>query len=112
MIRITEITFDEWEKLNFKIGEVVEAKDHPHADKLYVLGVDIGEENLRTIVASIKEHYEKADLVGKKIVVFTNLKPVKFRGVESCGMLLAAEDDGKCVLLTPEEDIKNGYKVR
>jgi len=108
---MAEITFDEWEKFDFRIGEILEVEDHPNADKLYVIKVDVGEEEPRTIVAGIKKHYEKDDLIGRKIVVFMNLKPAELRGVESQGMLLAASENGNVVILGPEEDIANGSKV-
>lgn len=84
--------------LKLKVAKVVKVEDHPKADKLYVLEIDLGKEK-RTIVAGVKKYYEPEALVGKKIVVCVNLEPAKIRGVESNGMLLAA-DDGKhvCVL--------------
>ena len=105
-----EIEFNEWQKMNFKVADVLEVEDHPNADKLYVLKIKIGEE-VRTIVAGIRAHYDKEELIGKKIIVFTNLKPAILRGVKSEGMLLAASDDDKVVLLTPEKDIDSGAKI-
>ncbi|MBI2109748.1 methionine--tRNA ligase subunit beta [Candidatus Woesearchaeota archaeon] len=106
-----EIEFNDWEKLDFRIGEIKSAEDHPTADKLYVLNVDLGNKEV-TLVAGIRTHYKKDDLIGKKIVVFTNLKPAVLRGVKSEGMLLAAEKDGKVILLTVDKDIDNGAKIR
>ncbi len=107
-----EIEFNEWQKMDFRVAEVLDVQDHPDADKLYVLKVKIGEEE-RTIVAGIRNYYSKKDLIGKKIVVFTNLKPVILRGVKSEGMLLAASDKNKekVVFLTPEKDIDSGAKI-
>lgn len=106
------VKFDEFQKLDLQVGKILEVNDHPNADKLYVLKVDFGSEQIQ-IVAGLKEHYEKSDMEGKKIVVIRNLEPVKLRGVESNGMLLAAEDDsGAVVLITPEKDINLGAKVR
>lgn len=104
------VKFDEWNKLDLKIAEVLEAEDHPNADKLYVLKIKIGDEN-RTIVAGIKRHYSKEDLKGKKIVVFTNLEPAILRGVKSEGMLLAAEEGDNVVLVVPDKEIDSGAKI-
>jgi methionyl-tRNA synthetase len=85
---------------NLKIGKILEAEDHPEADKLMVLQVDLGAEK-RQIVAGVRGHYAHDELVGRNIVVVTNLKYAKLRGKESQGMLLAASDpsDKKIVLL-------------
>ncbi len=85
-------------RLNLKVAKILDAKPHPNADKLYVLEIDLGAEK-RTLVAGIREHYPADELVGKNIVVLTNLKPAKIRNVESRGMLLAAEKDGKLAVL-------------
>jgi len=81
--------------LNLKVAEILEVIPHPEADKLYVLQINLGTEK-RQLVAGIRQYYSEEELVGKKIVVVTNLKPAKLRGIESQGMLLAA-DDGKAV---------------
>jgi methionyl-tRNA synthetase len=90
---------DEEEKkifpLNLKVAKVVSVEDHPNADKLYVLQIDLGSEK-RQLVAGLKDHYKKDELLNKKIIVITNLKYAKLRGIESQGMLLAG-DDGKNV---------------
>jgi methionine--tRNA ligase beta chain len=104
------IEFNEWQKFDFRIAEILEVEDHPNADKLYVLKIKIGEEE-KTIVAGIRKSYSKEELIGKKIVVFNNLKPTVLRGVKSEGMLLAASDKEKIVLLTPEKDIESGSKI-
>ncbi|MCK5562131.1 MAG: methionine--tRNA ligase [Thermoplasmata archaeon] len=108
------ISFDEFMKMEMKIGEVKSVEDHPDADKLYVMKVDFGEgDEDRQIVAGLKGYYEKDNIVGKKIVVVTNLQPAKLRGVESFGMLLAAEDkSGTLALLTPDRDIDKGAEVK
>ena len=109
-----DISFDQWKKLDLRVGEILEVEDHPQADRLYVLKVDVGGEE-RTLVAGLREHYEKDELLGKKVIVFTNLKPVDLRGVTSQGMVLAAVEEGDeetVVLLTPEEDIASGAKIR
>ena len=105
-----KIKFEEWEKFDFRIAEIVEAKEHPDADKLLVLKVKIGNEK-RQLVAGIKGQYELEELEGKKVVVFTNLEPVELRGVKSDGMVLAAVDNDKVSLLIPENDVESGSKI-
>jgi methionine--tRNA ligase beta chain len=105
-----EIEFKDWQNLDLRVAEILEVEDHPDADKLYVLKIKLGEEE-RTIVAGVKQSYSKEELTGKKIIVFTNLKPAVLRGVRSEGMLLAASDGDKVVLLTPEKDIDSGSKI-
>ncbi len=109
-----DISFEQWKKLDLRVGEITEVEDHPSADRLYVLKVNIGDEE-RTLVAGLKEHYEKDELIGKKIIVFMNLKPAELRGIKSEGMILAAVEEGdeeKVVLLSPEEEIANGARIR
>lgn len=106
-----EITLDEFDKIKLKTAEVISCEDHPKADRLYVLKLKLDEEE-RQVVSGIKEFYQPEDLVGKKVVVITNLKPVKLRGVKSQGMVLAAEDkDGKLSLVSTLEDIKSGATI-
>ncbi len=84
-----EITFDDFMKLDLRVATIVEAEPHPNADRLLKLQVDLGEEK-RQICAGIKEFYDPENLIGKQIVVVTNLAPRKIRGEISNGMLLAA----------------------
>ena len=79
--------------------------------KLIRLEVDIGDE-VRQIVAGIADSYREEELVGKSVVVLTNIKPAKLMGVESNGMILAADVEGKAVLLTPEKEVEAGVKIR
>lgn len=95
--------------LDLRIAKVISVKDHPDADKLYVLEIDIGSEK-RIIVAGLKKHYSKEDLVQKKIVIVANLKPAKLRGILSHGMLLAG-DDGNDVGVLYAEKSAPGDKV-
>ena len=104
------IDFSDFEKINLKVGLIKSAEDHPKADKLLVFEVQVGNE-LRTIVSGIKEWYKKEDLIGKKVVVLTNLPPKKLRGIESQGMILAAEKDGDLSLLSVLEDIEDGAEI-
>lgn len=107
-----EIEFEQWANMDLRVAEIIDVEDHPNADKLYILRVLIGEEE-RTIVAGIRKYYSRDELIGKKIIVFANLKPAVLRGVESQGMLLAASDSNKenVVLLTVDSDIESGAKV-
>jgi methionyl-tRNA synthetase len=106
------IKYDDFAKLDLRIGRVVEATNHPNADRLLVLKVDLGTEQ-RQLVAGIRGHYEPEQLVGKLIVVLRNLEPRAMRGVESQGMLLAAstEDRSSVIVLTPMAEIAPGSKV-
>ena len=104
--------FDDFRRLELRIGTVVEVNDHPEAEKLYVLKVDLGEEEPRTIVTNIKSFYPYDKMMGRKLLVVSNLKPANFRGVKSFGMLMAAEDlemgGDKLLLLDPSVDVPNG----
>ncbi len=105
------ITIDDFDKCKFKVAEIIKCEDHPKADKLLVITVKMGEE-VRQVVSGIKKWYNAEDLVGKKVIVIVNLKPVKLRGVESNGMILAAEDDeGNLSLLSTLSDVKDGAIV-
>jgi methionyl-tRNA synthetase len=105
------ISFSDFAKLELCIGKIIEVDDHPNADKLFVLKVDVGNE-IRTLVAGIKQNYSKEELMGKYVVVLVNLEPKKLRGIESEGMLLAADDGKEVSLLTIDKEIKIGAKVR
>ena len=106
------ISFDEFVKVKMCVGKVVEAIEHPNADRLLVIKVDIGSEQ-RQIIAGIKGHYEPEALIGKNLIVVTNLAPRMMRGEESQGMLLAASssDHEKVILLTTDADIAPGSSV-
>lgn len=104
------ISYEDFSRLEMKVGTVVDVKDHPDADKLYVLTVDICSET-RQVVAGMKEYYTPDEIKGKQIVVIINLEPAMIRGVESQDMLLAAEKDGIAVLLGADKKIGNGAKV-
>ncbi len=104
------ISIEDFRKVELKIATVKAAEPHPNADRLMVLQVDLGSEQ-RQICAGIREHYAPEDLVGKQIVVVANLETAKLRGMESQGMLLAASDDGRVIVLTPEKSVMPGSKV-
>ena len=104
--------FDDFRRIELRIGTVVEVNDHPEAEKLYVLKVDLGEEEPRTIVTNIKSFYPNDKMMGRKLLVVSNLKSANFRGVKSFGMLMAAEDlemgGNSLLLLDPSVDVPNG----
>ncbi|HKM13605.1 MAG TPA: methionine--tRNA ligase [Candidatus Methanomethylophilaceae archaeon] len=106
--------FVDFRKLDLKAGTIVNVQDHPDADKLYLMNVDVGEELPRQIVAGLKAFYSKDDLIDRKVIVVTNLKPAKLRGILSSGMLLAADDEDlggtTVLLLTPSVEVPNGTK--
>lgn len=106
-----DITFDYFQKMDLRVAGIKACEEIKGADKLYKLTIDIGEE--RTIVAGIKPFYTREALVGKKIVVVTNLEPRTIKGVTSHGMLLAAsnEDTTSIVLITPDSDILDGSRI-
>lgn len=107
-----KISFDDWKKLDLRVGKIKSVKDHPNADKLYVLIIDLGkgEHNIQ-IVSGLREHYKEDDLLGKEIIAICNLEHVVIRGVESQGMLLAAAFKNRVVLVMPDKEIVVGAKV-
>jgi len=106
------IQFDDFMKIKLRVGKVIEAADHPDADKLLVLKVDLGDEH-RQICAGLKGYYTPDDLLGRNLVLVANLAPRTMRGVESQGMLLAATSPDKesIVVISPERDIAPGSMV-
>ena len=105
------ITIEDFQKLDLRTAKILSVEDHPNADKLFVLKISFGDEE-KQLVAGIKGQYSKEDLIGKTIIVIKNLEPAELRGVKSEGMLLAAEDNEKIVLLTTEKEIKENSKIR
>lgn len=105
--------FAAFRRLDIRVGEVIDAKDHPDAEKLFVLKVDVGEE--RQIVAGLKAYYTKEQIKGRKVLVVYNLKPAKLRGERSEGMLLAADDEdaggSEVLLLKPSTEVPNGTRM-
>ncbi len=108
-----EISYEDFEKLDLRVAEIIEVEEIAGADKLYKLTLDVGELGERTICAGIKNYYSADDLKGKKIILLANLAPRKLKGIESQGMLLAAstENHEEVVLLVPESDIEVGSRV-
>ena len=110
---ISEITIDDFAKIQLKVGKVVECQKVEKADKLLCSKIDLGEGAPRTIVSGIAKYYTPEEMVGKQVIVVTNLKPVKLRGIESRGMVLCASDEnGNLALVTPEKEIGAGSEVR
>lgn len=105
-----EIAFEDFTKIDLVVGKILEASEHPNADKLLVFKVDIGTET-RTIVSGIKKWYKAEELVGKNVIVVKNLAPRKMRGIESQGMLLAADFEDDLTMLSTLSDIKPGSVV-
>ena len=106
-----EASIEDFQKLDMRIATIKSVEDHPKADKLFILKLQVGEEE-RQVVAGIKAFYKKEELIGKQIAFVYNLKPVMLRGVESQGMILAADDGKSVAFLTPEKKISDGSKVR
>jgi len=105
------VTIDDFKKLELKVAKIKEVEDHPHADKLYIIIIDLGDKT-KQIVAGLKGSYPKEDLVGKQVVVVDNLEPALLRGIESQAMLLAASDDKGICIITPERQVQLGSKVK
>ncbi|MGA1821232.1 MAG: methionine--tRNA ligase [Thermoplasmatota archaeon] len=105
------VTFDRFMELDLRVGRILEVSEHPDADRLYVIKVELGENEPRQLVAGLKKYYDPRDMVDKKIIVVTNLKPAMMRGVESRGMLLAAENGDVVSLLTVDRDIPPGSRI-
>ncbi len=108
---VERISYDYFSKLQIRIAEILAAERVEGANKLLKLQVSLGDEQ-RQIVAGIAQYYEPESLVGRKIVLLANLEPAKIRGVESNGMLLAADVDGRAIILQPDSDVPAGSKVR
>lgn len=104
-------SIDDFKKIELKIAQIKDVQDHPNADRLYVLTIDVGDKT-KQIVAGIKRSYAKEDLVGKQVVVVDNLDPAMLRGVESQGMLLAASDEEGVCILSPLRPVKLGSIVK
>jgi len=109
--KVSEVTFKDFQKLDIRIGKILDCEKIPGAKKLLKVSLDIGTETRET-VAGMAEFFSPEELVGKTVVVLVNLEPKKLMGVESQGMILSADLDGKPFLLTVESDVPPGTKVR
>lgn len=104
------IKFEDWTKLEIRIGKVVEAEKVENADKLLKLIIDFGDEK-KQVLTAMAEYFEPDHFLNKQIPVLVNLEPRTIRGLESQGMILAGDVNGKPVLMHPEEEVPNGSKV-
>lgn len=107
-----EIEYNDFKKLEMRVGKIIEVERVPNTDKLYRLQVNIGNKKIQ-IVTSLVPYYNEKELQDQKIIVLVNLKPIKFHGELSEGMLLCAEkdDESECVVLTVEKDIEVGTSI-
>lgn len=106
-----EITFEDFGKMQFQVGEILECEEVPKSKKLLCSKVRVGSE-VKQIVSGIKAHYKPEEMIGKKVMVLVNLKPAKLAGVLSEGMLLCAEDaEGRLALMTPEKEMPAGAEI-
>ena len=105
------VTIEEFKKLELKIAEIKDVQDHPDADRLYVITIDVGDVR-KQIVAGIKNSYSKESLIGRQVVVVNNLEPAMLRGVESQAMLLAAQDAEGICIISPERKTQLGSIVK
>lgn len=111
-----KIPYEAFEKLDLRVGRIINVENHPKADKLLVLTVDLGEQKPRTIIAGLKNNYKREELIDKKAIFVANLAPVTLRGIESDGMILAAvstkNGNDEIAILQPEKDVDSGSKIR
>jgi methionyl-tRNA synthetase len=107
------IDYEDFAKLDIRVGKVLLVEPVKKSKKLLRIEVDIGEEKPRQLVAGMASYYTPEELVGKSVIVLANLKPAKLCGVESNGMMLAADDGGAIVAaLMPDKEIKSGSRIR
>ena len=104
-------TIGDFKKLELKIAEIKEVREHPNADKLYVIALDAGDKT-KQVVAGIRDFYTKEDLIGKQVVLVDNLETAVLRGVESQGMILAASDEEGISIVCPLRTMKLGSVVK
>ncbi|MCM8823471.1 MAG: hypothetical protein NC822_02205 [Candidatus Omnitrophica bacterium] len=105
------VTYDEFTKLDLRVGKILEVNEHPNANKLYVLKVDIGEKLIQ-LVAGLRPYYTAEELRDKYIVVLVNLEKRIIRGIESEGMLLAAQSGYNVSILIPYREVNPGSIIR
>ncbi|MBU2102552.1 MAG: hypothetical protein ABH865_07535 [Candidatus Omnitrophota bacterium] len=105
------VGYDDFTKLDLRVGKILEAVNHPNADKLYCLKVDIGEKTV-SLVAGIRPAYAPEELIGKLAIILVNLEPREIRGVVSEGMLLAAKSADTLSILTTQRDMLPGSIVK
>ena len=109
----TYLDFETFMEVELRVGRITSVEDHENADKLFVVYLDDGSDNGRTICAGLKEYYSAEEMIGKSVVFVANLKPRKLRGIMSEGMMLAADDgNGGVRLITVDGEIATGSQVR
>jgi methionyl-tRNA synthetase len=106
------VPITDFQKLDIRLAKVTAVENHPKADKLYVVKLDAGDLGPRQVVAGLKAHYKPEELAGKTVVFIANLQPAMLRGVESQGMILAADDGTNVGVLQAGRDLKPGSKIR
>ncbi|MDD2927479.1 MAG: methionine--tRNA ligase subunit beta [Candidatus Omnitrophica bacterium] len=104
-------TIEDFRKIELKVAQIKEVSEHPNADKLLILTLDLGEKT-KQVVAGIKSSYTREALLGKYVVVADNLEPAVLRGIESQGMVLAGSDESGVVIISPERPLKLGSVVK
>ena len=104
-------TIDDFKKLELKVAEIKEVSEHPNADRLFVITLDLGDRT-KQVVAGIRASYQKEELIGKQVVLVDNLEPAVLRGVESQGMILAASDESGIAVVSPLRKMKLGSVVK
>lgn len=110
---IKYVTLEEFRKNDLRVAQIKGVKDHPNADKLYILDISLGKgEHDLQLVAGLKQHYKKEELIGKKVCIIKNLEHAVIRGIESQGMILAAVFRDKVTIITPQSDIEVGAKIQ
>ena len=105
------VSIEDFQKLEFIIAQVKAVREHPNADRLYVIKVDTGSGE-RQLVAGIRSSYTPEELTGRRVVIVSNLQPAPIRGEESQGMILAASDENGHAVLMPDKDVALGSRVR
>ncbi|MFH0796108.1 MAG: hypothetical protein V2A65_03515 [Candidatus Omnitrophota bacterium] len=105
------ISFEDFKKLELKVGKILEVNLHPSADRLYIVKVDLGNSDVRELVAGIRPYYAPEELINKQVIIVANLEPATIRGITSNGMLLAAKDDTTLAILTIDRPVKEGSPV-
>lgn len=104
-------TYEDFKKLEFKVAKIKDVAEHPNADRLYVITVDLGDRT-KQVVAGIRGSYQKEELIGRQVVVVDNLDTAVLRGVESQGMILAASDENGISVISPAREMKLGSIVK
>lgn len=105
------VSIEDFMKLEFIVVKIKDVQDHPNADRLFVMKVDTGDGE-RQLVAGIRPSYTPDELIGKNVVIVSNLEPATIRGEESQGMILAASDDNGIAVLTPDREVALGSRVK